>query len=61
MRENGLLNLNKFTETLLLIVGLYSVVLMILYVGVFYSNVKPMESITTFLREKWCAVGMFCC
>jgi len=35
MRENGLLNLNKFTETLLLIVGLYSVVIMILYVGVF--------------------------
>ena len=24
---------------------------MILYVGVFYSNVKPMETITTVLRE----------
>jgi hypothetical protein len=63
MRENRLLNLNTFTETLflLLFVGLYFVVLMILYVGVFFINVKPMETITTVLREKWCAVGIFCC
>jgi len=62
IRENRLSNLSKFPETLLLLfVGLYFVVRMILYVGVFYSNVKPMETITTVLREKWCAVGMFCC
>jgi len=37
----------------LLTVGLYFVVPMILYVGVICSNVKPMETITTVLREKW--------
>ena len=34
---------------------------MVLYVGVFYSNVKPLETIITVLREKWYAAGIFCC
>jgi hypothetical protein len=34
---------------------------MILYVCILYSNLKPMKTITTVLKEKWFVVGIFCC
>jgi hypothetical protein len=62
MRKKSTLKFKQvYGKTLLFIVGLYFVMHMILYVCVFYSNLKHMKTITMVLIEKWYAVGIFCC